>query len=185
MNAAASELAALGGQPYELLYALERRLRAARLDFAAGAAQAWSGLGFRLRDWWLVTPRADVREIITPPPTTRVPGAKAFVLGIANVRGSLLPVNDLAQLLGLPREPEHREQRVLVFNSERVPVGFLVDEVAGNRQFAPADQRPEWVADSGPLRPYLLGAFAREGRRWLALSLHKLVRSPEFLNAGA
>jgi len=185
MNAVAPELAALSGQPYELLYALERRLRTARLDLAAGSAQAWSGLAFRLRDWWLVTPRADVREVITPPATTRVPGAKPFLLGIANVRGNLLPVNDLAQWLGLPREAEHRAQRVLVFNSERVPVGFLVDEVLGNRQFAPADQRPEWVAEAGPLKPYLLGAFAREGRRWLALSLHKLVRSPEFLDAGA
>ena len=175
----------MAGQPYELLFALENRLRAARLDIAAGQTQSWTGLGFRLRERWLVAPREDVREVITVPRMTRVPGARPWLLGVANVRGNLLPVTDLGQMLGQPRMPEHRDQRVLVFNSDRVPAGVLVDEVAGYRQFAPSDQRHDMVAGSGELEPYLLGAFSREGRDWLALSLHKLTRGQQFVAAGA
>jgi twitching motility protein PilI len=180
----AAELQALAGQPFELLYALENRLRAARLDIAAGQTQSWTGLAFRLREHWLLAPREDVREVITLPKVTRVPGAHAWLMGVANVRGNLLPVTDLGQMLGHPRQPEHRDQRVLVFNSERIPAGVLVDEVAGYRQFAPSDQRHELARGSGELEPYLLGGFAREGRNWLVLSLHKLTVSQAFTAAG-
>jgi twitching motility protein PilI len=179
-----TDLFALAEQPFELLFALENRLRAARLDIAAGQTQSWTGLGFRLRQHWLVAPREDVREVITLPKMTRVPGAKPWLMGVANVRGSLLPVTDLAQMLGDARVPEHRDQRVLVFNSDRVPAGVLVDEVAGYRQFAPSDQRHELARESGDLEPFLLGGFSREGRNWLVLSLHKLTGSQTFTVAG-
>ncbi|MDB5986703.1 MAG: chemotaxis protein CheW [Nevskia sp.] len=171
-------------QPFDLLLDLEAQLRAARLEQSAGEAQAWSGLAFRLRDRWLLTPRQDVREVIPAPKLTRVPGAKRWLLGVANVRGGLLPVTDLGLWLDLPVATPSRNQRVLVFNSERIPAGFLVDEVAGHRQFAPADQRPELSRDAGTLTPYLLGGFSREGRGWLALSLHKLTQAPAFADAG-
>jgi len=179
-----TDLLALRDDPYGLLVALERRLQTARVDLAAGAAQFWTGLGFRLDQRWLVAPREDVREVIVPPALTRVPGARPWLLGIANVRGGLLPVCDLRRLLGEEHQTLARGARVLVYNSERVPAGFLVDEVAGYRQFAPADQRPELVADSGPLKPYLLGAFVREAQPWLALSLHKIAAGDAFNRAG-
>jgi twitching motility protein PilI len=185
-TAIAADLHALVGQPFELLFALENRLRAARLDIAAGQTQSWTGLAFRLREHWLLAPREDVREVITPPKVTRVPGARSWLLGVANVRGNLLPVTDLGQLLGHSRQNEHRDQRVLVFNSERIPAGVLVDEVVGYRQFAPSDQRHELAQGAGgELEPFLLGGFAREGRNWLVLSLHKLTASQAFTAAGA
>jgi twitching motility protein PilI len=179
-----TSLLALRDDPFALLGALEQRLQTARVDLAAGAAQFWTGLGFRLGERWLVAPREDVREVIVPPPLTRVPGARPWLLGLANVRGSLLPVCDLHRLLGEEHRTLARSSRVLVYNSDRVPAGFLVDEVAGYRQFAPADQRHDFVAGSGPLQPYLLGAFVRDDRPWLALSLHKVAGGDAFNRAG-
>ena len=179
-----TDLLALRDSPFELLAALERRLQTARVDLAAGSAQFWTGLGFRLGDHWLVTPREDVREVIVPPALTRVPGARPWLLGVANVRGALLPVCDLRRLLGEEHHTMARGSRVLVYNSDRVPAGFLVDEVSGYRQFAPADQRPELAEDSGSLKPYLLGGFVREGQSWLALSLHKVAAGDAFNRAG-
>ena len=181
---AATALRALRDDPFALLTALEDRFQTARVDLAAGAAQFWTGLGFRLGDRWLVAPREDVREVIVPPPLTRVPGARPWLLGLANVRGSLLPVCDVHRLLGEEHHTMARGARVLVYNSDRVPAGFLVDEVAGYRQFAPADQRPEIVAEAGILAPFLLGAFVREGQPWLALSLHKLAAGEAFNRVG-
>lgn len=183
-----SELLSLRDRPYELLVALEQRLRKARLEIGAtsatGATQLWIGLGFRLGPHWLAAPKDDVREVIAPPPLTRVPGARPWLLGVANVRGALLPVCDLRRLLGEEHYTLDRGSRVMVFNSDRVPAGFLVDEVAGYRQFAPNEQRPELLEGIGPLQPYLLGAFAREGQPWLAMSLHKVVRGDAFGHSG-
>jgi twitching motility protein PilI len=179
-----TDLKALRDEPFDLLAALEKRLQTARVDLAAGAAQYWTGLGFRLGDRWLVAPREDVREVIVPPALTRVPGGRPWLLGVANVRGSLLPVCDLHRLLGEEHRTLARGSRVLVYNSDRVPAGFLVDEVAGYRQFTPADQRAELLTDVGPLKPYLLGAFVREGQPWLAMSLHKVAAGDAFNRAG-
>ncbi|GAC1631786.1 MAG: chemotaxis protein CheW [Nevskia sp.] len=180
---AAIDWEALRERPFDLLLMLEQRLRHARQDLTADESTSWTGLGFRLHGLWFAAPREDVREVSVMPKLTRIPGAKPWLLGVANVRGNLLPVTDLAQLLGMPRPAVTRNQRVLVLNSEGLPAGFLVDEVAGYRQFAPGDQRHELAVGTGPLQAYLLGAFQRDGRDWLALSLRKLARSESFAHA--
>lgn len=179
-----AELRALRDDPFEQLLRLEVRLRATRLDVAAGQAQTWSGLAFRINDIWLVAPRDEVREIIVPPRLTRVPNVRAWLLGVANVRGSLLTIIDLRQYLGMPALDQQRTQRVLVFNSEHFSAGFLVDEVVGHRQFLPNEQRREIIGGAGSFAPYLLSAFVRDGQPWLALSLHKVAGSDNFKHAG-
>lgn len=180
-----ADLRVLRDQPFELLTALEARLRDARHDLLAGQEQTWTGLGFRIGDTWLVAPREDVREVIPPPPSpTRVPNAKPWLRGLANVRGELLTLVDLRALLDLPAATDARSQKLLVLNSKRVPAGFIVDEVGGYRQFAAAEQRRE-LGNAGPFAPFLLGGFVREGQAWLALSLHKLSLDERFTHAAA
>ncbi len=175
-----AELRALSQDPFGLLSMLEDRLRAARLDITVGQAQAWTGLGFRIADTWLAAPRDDIREVIPLPRSTRVPNARHWLTGVANVRGELLTLVDLTAFLGLPLPELGRARRVLVLNSKQTPAGFIVDEVAGYRQFSPAEQRNEMRAAAEPFTPYLLGAFVREGQPWLALSLHRLAASEAY-----
>lgn len=181
MNA---DLRALRDDPFEQLLQLESRLRALRLDATEQTPQ-WIGLGFRVDSQWLVAPREEVREVIVLPRCTRVPNARPWLLGLANVRGKLLTVIDLQQLLGGAPTAPTRSARVLVFSPERVPLGYLVDEVAGYRQFTLSEQRRE-LLDTAPaqLRPWLLGAFVRDGLAWYAFSLHKLAQSEALKRAG-
>ena len=181
-----SDAAPRFADPFDLLVQIESQVRAARLDVAAGQAQNWVGLGFGLGEHWLVTPKDDVREVITVPTLTRVPGAKPWLLGLANVRGGLLPVCDLRRLLETESaSPPTRNSRVLVYNSERRPAGFLVDEVAGYRQFTPAEQDRDARATCGLPSHAVVGAFARDGQTWLAVSLHRIATVEAFLQAGA
>lgn len=173
------DLRALRQQPFELLLALERSLREARSDLSGETA--WMGLGVRVGDYRCALPRQDVREVISPLPLTRVPGARPWLLGIANLRGSLLPVFDLPAVAGLAPVADSRAARVLVFNSDQLPAGFLVHEVIGPRQFSVAEQRRAHAEADHPFRPWLLGAFEREGESWLALSLHRLTASEHFV----
>ena len=52
----------------------------------------WRGVGFRLGQRRFVSSFEEVVEILSLPAVTPVPGAQAWMLGVANVRGSLLPV---------------------------------------------------------------------------------------------
>ena len=180
-------LRALRGKPFELLVALERSYGAqTEQSSAAAALDAWPGLAIRLGGHSLVVPQSDVREVLELPTYTRVPRSKGWLLGLANVRGDLLPIIDLQGLLSGHPGVLSIESRVLMFNHSEIPAGFLVDKVEGLRRFLPDQQRHELVREAPPyLAPHLLGAFVREGQSWWVLSLHKIALHGQFLSAAA
>lgn len=179
-----AQLRELRDDPFQLLCQLEAQLQTQRLD-ESGQLQSWTGLAFRLGPLWMLVPQMEVREVVTPPKTTRVPNAKPWIMGMANARGELLSIIDLRRLLDMPHAEGQRAQRVMVFNSTEVPAGFLVDEVIGYRQFSPADQKRDLIENATTaLSSYLLGGFVREGQPWLVMSLHKIAQSDVFKHAG-
>ena len=131
-------LQALAEHPFELLVELERRARVAiaAREGSPTSSDEWVGIGFRLGAERFVTSRADVREVLPiPEQVTRVPGAKPWLRGIANLRGQLLTVVDLKSFLGAGAPASDRQARVLVVASRDVPTGLIVDEVIGFRRF--------------------------------------------------
>jgi len=76
-------------------------------------------------------PIESVQEIVrVPEQLTHVPKAPAFVEGVINLRGSVLPVLDLRRRLGLASIERTDRQRVMVFLIGGVRTGFIVDSVA-------------------------------------------------------
>jgi purine-binding chemotaxis protein CheW len=75
-------------------------------------------------------PINSVQEIVrVPDELIHVPKAPAFVEGVINLRGSVLPVIDLRLRLGLPRVERSDRQRIMVFLIAEVRTGFIVDQV--------------------------------------------------------
>jgi twitching motility protein PilI len=180
-------LAALKDRPFDLLLELERRARAAvtAREGAGDAADEWVGLGFRLGAERFVTARAEVREVLPiPEPLTRVPGAKSWLRGIANVRGQLLTVVDLKAFLGGGGTSPDRRGRILVVASREVPTGLVVDEVLGFRRFGSEELRSEPPATLIRCDHYLEGGFGQGTEAWARFSLLKLLEDEQFLNAG-
>ena len=94
-----------------------------------------------------------VAEIIIVPAVTILPYAPASLLGLANLRGTVLPVVCLATLLGLAPAGRTKRSRVVVL-SGAAPVGLLVEDVAA---LAPAE---DGVAlDPFPLLKQAFGAL--------------------------
>lgn len=75
------------------------------------------------------TPMAPVQEIIRVPWVARLPMAPPALLGLANLRGQVLPVLSLRRIFGLPETDAGEAGRALVINLGS-PVGFVVDRVA-------------------------------------------------------
>jgi len=71
----------------------------------------------------------DVQEIIKYQTITPVPEPPAFVEGVINLRGSILPVVNLAQRLDIQAQKPITEQKMIVCHVHHYLVGFLVDEV--------------------------------------------------------
>ncbi len=61
---------------------------------------------------------------------TRIPHSPAFVEGITNLRGLVLPVIDLRKRFGLESQESSRESRIMVVALGTVKVGMIVDAVS-------------------------------------------------------
>jgi twitching motility protein PilI len=176
----------LRDRPFELLRELERRGRAAAGARDGSAGREWVGVAFRLGPESFLVAREETREVMSLPPSlTRVPGARAWIRGLANVRGQLLPVIDLRQYLGSGTTGPGRNVRVLVVNHRDFPAGLLVDEVLGFRRFADAEFEPMPPPTLVRCERFLAGAFRRGSEAWPVLSLKLLVESPTFLQAAS
>jgi twitching motility protein PilI len=180
-------LQALAQRPFELLLELERRARAAiaAREGTPAAADEWVGIGFRLGAERFVAARGDIREVLpVPDEVTRVPGAKPWLRGIANLRGQLLTVVDLKSFLGAGSAAAERQARILIVASREVPTGLIVDEVLGFRRFGTNEFRDETPAAVIRCEHYLEGCYRRGGEVWPRFSLYKLLGDEQFLMAG-
>lgn len=89
-----------------------------------------------VRDDWYAVDLASVREVLEAPRATRVPDAPRSVLGVINVRGSIVAVLDTATLLGLPPLTEARA--VVVLARDRGPVGLAATAIPVTATLGPA-----------------------------------------------
>jgi purine-binding chemotaxis protein CheW len=109
---------------------------------------------FRVADALLGFRLAAVGEIVRVPALARMPLAPASLLGLANLRGAVLPVVSTRQLLGLSDAPADEAMRIIVID-HGAPVGFLVDRVE-SLLAVPAPRLETDNAGAGTVDPDLL-----------------------------
>jgi len=173
--------------PFEALAEYERRSLAhvAGVPEQIDAPGLWRGIGFRIGTRHLVSSINEVNEILTFPSLTLVPGTRPWLLGVANVRGNLVPLIDLKQYLEGERALLTESSRVLLVRQSGGSVGLLVDEVLGQRNFS-EEQRADAIGEEDDRyrrfigEKYLLGEVY-----WGLFSMAVLVRTPDFAQASA
>ena len=70
-----------------------------------------------------------VQEIVRMTSVTRVPRAPAFVEGVVNLRGKIVPVIDLRRRFNLPVTDRTKATRIIIVNVVGKTVGLIVDQV--------------------------------------------------------
>jgi twitching motility protein PilI len=188
MQPGVTPLRSLRERPFELLREIDRRARAAaqgQPETSATGAE-WVGVAFRLGGEAFLLAREETREVFAyPAAVTRVPGARPWIRGLANVRGQLLPVIDLRAFLGAGATAVTRSSRVLLANHREVPAGLVVDEVMGFRRFFESEFSSELPPTLLRCERYLAGAFRRGAEVWPVFSVRVLLESPQFMQAAA
>ena len=127
---------------------------------AASVANSSQVVGFDLAGQKYAFRIERIQEIITPGRITVVPEVPAYVAGVSNLRGTIIPVVDLRLLFGLPERPVDADTRTIVVNVGSRIMGCTVDSVSQVMRIN-ADQihaAPGTVAAGGPR--YIEG-FAR------------------------
>ena len=182
-----ADLHTLVEQPFALLRAMEQRSRVAHTGQGSGdVSTEWVGVAFRIGQEQFVAGREQVREVLMLPDSiTRVPGAHRWLLGIANLRGHLLPLVDVKLLLGSGRTSLRRSTRVISVNHREVPAGIVVDEVLGFRRFMEHEYSQEAAKTIVRCDGFLGGTYRRGTDIWPVFNLFELVESKVFLQAAA
>lgn len=170
---------------FEALVDLAERSRASAkgLPAQADVRPHWSGIGFYLMGSYLVAPMGEVSEMLEIPSYTHLPGVQSWVRGVANVRGRLLPLFDLAAFFGERLTSGRKQRRILVLETETLYAGLMVDQVFGMQHF-PMD---EYREDKGPiadaLKPFATGSYPQNDRQWSLFRPALLAEDPRFINA--
>ncbi len=171
----------------EALRELQGRL-AQRLQLARTEARVKSWLAIECAGLGLLVPLPTAGEIFPVGTLVAVPHTQPWFLGVANLRGGLHGVVDLAAFLGLRvpmlRDAVRDQHRLLAFNAQLgAHCAVVVDRLAGLRN---ADQLQP-VPDDGQPRPAFAGAVFSdaEGRRWQEIDLVALARNDQFLAIAA
>jgi twitching motility protein PilI len=155
---------------------LAERLQAARTQ---ARGQSWlavecSGRGFLL-------PLREAGEIFSMAPIMPVPYSHPWFMGVANLRGHLHGVVDLASFLGVKVAEAGREQSRLVGFNQSLEINcvLMVDHLSGLRSDAELTVEPETAQP----RPAFVGASLRDGsgRQWQELVLAELAHDEAFL----
>ena len=171
----------------EALRELQGRL-AQRLQLARTEARVASWLAVECAGQGLLVPLPTAGEIFPVGVLVDVPHTQPGFLGVANLRGGLHGVIDLAAFLGLRapmlRDAVREQHRLLAFNATiGAQCAVVVDRLAGLRSAAQITPEP---AD-GAQRPAFAGTIFRDadGRRWQEIDLVALARNDKFLAIAA
>jgi twitching motility protein PilI len=151
----------------------------------SGPAQEWTGVTFGLGESRLACNIDRIQEILPLPQATPVPGAKPWIIGLANVRGALLTIVDLGWILTGDRSPVTQRSRLLAISVQKAPIGLLIDEVFGQRHFLDNDAISADLPDDAPLRKVVHKQHSFGSETWQELDLDQLINMAEFLNGAA
>lgn len=177
-----------GVDPFGILLEYERRSlsHVVGLPEQIDAPGLWRGVGYRVGVRRLASGFDEVVEVLPMPQVTPVPGAQPWLLGVANVRGNLLPIVDLKQFLEGERTVLHETTRMLVVRQGGGNVAVLIDELFGQRNFHEA-QRVEPGEDiaQGRYGHFVKQAYQVGDATWGVFDMGLLTRTPEFRQAAA
>ncbi len=173
--------------PILILYQLDQRSKAYahNLPQQMEVKTNWDGIAFRLGGFTVLAPMEQIGEILTIDSISRVPGAKEWVRGIANVRGNLLPILDLPGFVFGKVGKMTRKSRALVMQHHDISAGLVVDEVLGMRHFLDEEFSEDVKQLDKSIVPFLIGSFRQRGEVWGVFDIHKLVERPEFMQVAA
>ena len=113
-----------------------------------------------------------VQEIIRLPKMAKVPRTPAYVDGIANLRGVVLPVIDMRTRFGMERAQETDRTRVLVVDIEGVKTGLRVDRVKQVTRVSRSEIEPPPAAIRGTTSDYLEGVVKLDKGQRIIMALN-------------
>ncbi|WEG11260.1 chemotaxis protein CheW [Pullulanibacillus sp. KACC 23026] len=108
-------------------------------------------------------------------PITRVPNAPLHVKGVINLRGTIIPVIDLQEKLGLGTTPVTRSTQIMMTTFNEIELGLLVDQTTNVMECFP--EAVESAASAGLSNDHFEGIYKVDGHFIILLNMEELTRT--------
>ena len=147
-----------------------------RMQVQANSGSQAATLGIIIgQDNWLVD-MSDISEVLAMPNLTAVPLTKSWYAGVANVRGNIYSIADLAAYLEYGPTVQDAQSRVLLIGQKyNFNTGLLVAKVLGLRNTT------DWTLSE---QDGEINYHDDDGHHWRKLDIKQLLQQPEFIHIG-
>jgi purine-binding chemotaxis protein CheW len=135
-------------------------------------------LEFRLASERYALETRHVRDVHPLRDLTPLPGTPAFVLGIVNVRGRILPVLDLKKFFDLPERGLTDLHRIILVQGNDLEFGLLADVIVGVHSVAADTLQPSLPTLTGIRAEYLKGIGED---RLVVLEVERILADPKII----
>ncbi len=116
------------------------------------------------------------REVVVFDDWTTVPGAPAHLVGVANLRGYVIPILSVEDLLGLPPGAHARPLRALVVARPSALVALVIEKSLGLEPFE--EVIPCGVSARREYGDFALGLVEWKGQMVPLLDVQKVLAAP-------
>lgn len=148
-----------------------------------GRGVSSSRLGARIGHFNCLVSLEDISEALPVPEVIRVPLTHSWFMGMANVRGNLFALTDLARFLDIEDSVITHDSRVLLAHSRfGVNAGLLVDQLIGLRSVEDMQEEKHPAKAQAWQRQLYKDA---SGQQWIEIDVAALLGQKEFMQIAA
>lgn len=133
-------------------------------------------INFQVEKEFYAVEIAHVLEIVKTPRISFLPSASAYILGLINLRGNIIPVVNIHKLFGLDTVRELEKSCIIIMSIEKTNIGFLVDSVSQVIELRKEDIDLPIVTLDIEKTAYIVGEANIDGQLVAILDILKLVK---------
>lgn len=136
-------------------------------------------IAFRLQEQEFCVRTTTIREIRGWGPATPLPHSPPEVIGVMNLRGSVIPIIDLAHKLGMPPAEPTVRSAIVVTEAHGMVIGLLVDGVSDILTLPASLLQPIPVVEVSACAAYADGIITHDGKMICFLNLERMFEAGE------
>jgi chemotaxis signal transduction protein len=122
-------------------------------------------LGFRIGEIGLLITPGTISELTDMLRICPVPNTAGWMLGLVNIRGNLIPVFEMASLLGIQRDAD-KKRMLLILGQGDMAAGIPIDGLPAHQTLASTDKLQNLPALPDIIRPYISVGYEKNGELW-------------------
>ena len=136
-------------------------------------------IAFRLHEQEFCVKTTTIREIRGWAPSTPIPHAPKEVIGVMNLRGTVIPIIDLAHKLGMKSTVANERSAIVVAEVHNMVIGMLVDRVSDILTIPSSQVQPVPEISASFDKSFSEGIIANEHGMICFLNLAKMFKGSE------